>query len=232
MHNIGQLEAQWKRYKRKKRRPLYLSIVIVVAFTALVIWMIKNNQTISLHVFKKDVSVALQTPSSVFENHANSHLLVDGFITALDEEESDERSDEVDLDEDLLANMPPNKRYEISQKKPIRHQDKIHLEVTDSSNVSAYQDIEKRFLQNPDIDDALFLSKGYYRQGQYEKAAYWALETNKLDESLEESILIFVKSKVKLKHSNEATSILRNYIEKSNSPKAVELLYRIETDGL
>ena len=221
MHNIGQLEAQWKRYKKKKRRPLYLSIVIVVAFTALVLWMIKNNQTISFHVFKKDVSVALPTPSSVSENDVNSHLLVDGFITALDEE-IDTGMSEMNAHQDIIIDIPEH----------IRHQDKIHLEVTDSSNVSAYQDIEKRFLQNPDIDDALFLSKGYYRQGQYEKAAYWALETNKLDESLEESILIFVKSKVKLKHSNEATSILRNYIEKSNSPKAVELLYRIETDGL
>ena len=92
--------------------------------------------------------------------------------------------------------------------------------------------MEKRFLESHDIDDALFLARSYYKKGDYEKAASWALEINKLDEDMEEGLLIFVKSKVKMGRKNEAISILMTYVKKSDSQEAKKLLYLIENDKL
>ncbi len=105
---------------------------------------------------------------------------------------------------------------------------KIHLDIIKTTNVTAYKDVEKRFKQSHDVDDSLFLARSYYKKGNYKKSEYWALETNKVDSNIEESMLIFVKSKMKLGRKNEAKNILTTYIRKSNSPEAKKLLYRIE----
>jgi tetratricopeptide (TPR) repeat protein len=109
---------------------------------------------------------------------------------------------------------------------------KMHLEIIESTSVTAYKDVERRFLESRDMDDALFLARSYYKKGDYEKAEYWALEINKLDEDMEEGLLIFVKSKAKMGRKNEAISILTSYVEKSDSQEAKKLLYRIENDKL
>ncbi len=98
--------------------------------------------------------------------------------------------------------------------------------------MTAYKDVEKRFLESHDIDDALFLARSYYKKGDYKKSEYWALEINKLDEDMEESLLIFVKSKVKMGRKNEAISILTTYVQRSDSQEAKKLLYRIENGKL
>jgi hypothetical protein len=222
MHNIEQLEALHKQYKRKQYRPFYLALLIGVLLFS-VLWMMRDEWS----GLKKKTVATIQNPLIVTHKSEVDHLLENDFIYTLADGEEDSKSDL-----NSMMGMPHEKGDGISQKEHIRHQDKIHLEVIDASNVAAYEDIEKRFLQNRDIDDALFLARSYYKQGKYQKAEYWAFETNKLDESLEESILIFVQSKVKLNHINEAISILKNYIEKSNSQNAVELLYQLETDDL
>ena len=66
----------------------------------------------------------------------------------------------------------------------------------------------------------------------YKKSEYWALETNKLDEDSEESLFIFVKSKVKLGRKNEAVTILTDYIKMTNSQEGKKLLYQIENNKL
>ena len=53
---------------------------------------------------------------------------------------------------------------------------------------------------------------------------------NKLDANLEESLFIFVQSKVKLGYLPESIAILKNYIRKSNSEEAKKLLNKIENN--
>jgi tetratricopeptide (TPR) repeat protein len=116
---------------------------------------------------------------------------------------------------------------EISEDRP-----KVALDIVESTSVTAYKDVERRFLQSHEIDDALFLARSYYKRGDYKKAEYWALETNKLDENSEESLFIFVKSKVKLGRRNEAVKILSDYIKMTNSQEGKKLLYMIENNKL
>jgi tetratricopeptide (TPR) repeat protein len=109
---------------------------------------------------------------------------------------------------------------------------KIHLNIIETTNVNAYKDVAARFRQSHETDDSLFLAKAYYRKGNYKKAEYWALQTNKVNGNIEETWLIFIKSKVKLGHKNEAIRILTEYVKRSNSPQARILLEKMTKGAL
>ena len=74
-----------------------------------------------------------------------------------------------------------------------------------------------------------FLARSYFQKRNYNKALQWALETNKLDDTIEESLFIFVESKVILGHKSEGLSILRNYMNKTHSSAAQKLLEKLES---
>jgi len=76
----------------------------------------------------------------------------------------------------------------------------------------------------------LFLAKSYYKKENYKKAEQWALEANKMDGTLEESFLIFVKAKIKLGQINEAKSLLNQYLKHSESKDTRVLLNKIQNN--
>ncbi|GIT98200.1 CDC27 family protein [Sulfurovum sp. TSL1] len=245
MYDIKQLEDEWKRYRKKKLKPWYIGAGILVVL-ALVILFFQTNSKIDVGALKSyfETSKEIQSPEKdeSFKDSATSDkmkvketLLLDEALGKLEVKENlIEMEDKVvKVHDSILVDIPIlDDTNEAPADEEIETRKKIHLEIIDSTSVSGYKDVEKRFFESHDIDDALFLAKSYYKNGNYEKAEYWALETNKLDESKEESLLIFVKSKVKLGHKNEALSILNTYLKQSDSQEAKKLLYRIENDKL
>jgi hypothetical protein len=138
------------------------------------------------------------------------------------------------LDDDREETVKVPKQVAVSTKEVLNKMPKVykklHFEITESSNITAYKDVEERFYRSHDTDDSLFLAKSYYKKENYKKAEYWALQTNKENENIEESIFIFIKSKAKLGEKNEAISILNTYIKKSNSKKAQDVLDTIKSN--
>ncbi len=164
------------------------------------------------------------------ENKIHANVLIDPALNTLEIEESVAAVEEVaEKPSDILVDIPIlEDKDESTDEEVPRARKKIHIDIVETSSVTAYNDVEKRFLKSHDIDDALFLANSYYNKGNYKKAEYWALQTNKLDENIEESVLIFVKSKIKLGRNNEGISILKSYIERSDSEEAKKLLYQIK----
>lgn len=105
---------------------------------------------------------------------------------------------------------------------------KVHINIIEIADVVAYKDIEDRFYETREIEDSLFLARSYFNKGNYKKAEYWALQTNKVDDSIEESWLIFAKSKLKLGYKNEAIKILELYLKKYDSREAGRLLEKLK----
>jgi hypothetical protein len=64
---------------------------------------------------------------------------------------------------------------------------------------------------------------------KYKKAEYWALQTNRINEKIEDSWLIFATAKAKQGKKNEAMKVLRAYIDKTDSVRAKELYGRINS---
>lgn len=239
MYDIQQLENEWKKYRRKKLKPWYITLLIVTLIAISSVLILMNGQ-INFSSFKSYFDTKNQTLTQEEnvnydqEKKVQKNVLLNSALDRLETKENliavMEKSPKKPLN--ILVDVPllddTNPTYEdVSEDKP-----KVQLDIVESTSVTAYKDVERRFLQSHDIDDALFLARSYYKKGDYKKAEYWALETNKIDENSEESLFIFVKSKVKLGRRNEAVTILTDYIKMTNSQEAKKLLYMIQNNKL
>jgi hypothetical protein len=238
MYDIKQLEEEWKRYRKKKLKPWIIGSGILVVLAFFIIIFLTNIGALKNYIETSKVNQFLEnsedTVASSKMKRKESVLLDDALGKLEIKENMIEMADKaVQEDGSIMVDIPIlDDTNEAPVEGEVETRRKIDLEIIDSTSVAGYRDVEKRFYESHDIDDALFLAKSYYKNGNYEKSEYWALETNKLDESQEESLLIFVKSKVKLGHKNEALSILHAYLKESDSQEAKKLLYRIENDKL
>ena len=243
MYDIKQLEEEWKRYRKKKLKPWFIGGLIVILFTVTAIFFFwgKNIDfsVLASYFENPEDSIVLEGKSrnisEIKGKNEKSFVLLDDALTTLEvnDEVNDITEKVVQEPRNILVDIP---LLEDENEAPVEElpetRKKMHLEIIESTSVKAYKDVERRFFESHDIDDALFLAQSYFKNGNYKKAEFWALQTNKLDEYNEESLLIFVKSKVKLDRKNEAMAILAAYIKKSDSQEAKKLLYQIENDKL
>ena len=229
MYDVSRLEKEWKKYNRKRRYPIYATLGgMLLVLTAGYYWWMKEKRT------------GLISTTSLFakgekNNTQAKHIAL--LNDALDRLDVQIKEPENSLKKETKYRNAP---LEPVEDIPILHENivvpdevqaphkKVELKIKETTSIQAYKDVEKRFYQSHDIDDALFLAKGYYKRKAYHKAAYWALETNKINSDIEESWLIFARSKIKLGKKEEAIHILKSYIKASNSPKARALLKRLD----
>ena len=105
---------------------------------------------------------------------------------------------------------------------------KITIKTTKTSQ-KELQEITQRFKKTNNPVLSLFLAREYYKRGNYRQSYNYALITNQIDSTIEDSWIIFAKSLVKLKQKNKAIKILQTYIRSSHSKKAQILLDNILT---
>jgi hypothetical protein len=108
---------------------------------------------------------------------------------------------------------------------------KKKVKLTQESNVATLIDIMKRFNESHDPNDSLFLAISYYEKKEYNKALFWAIETNKITEEIEDSWIIMAKSKFYLGDKNEAIRILRAYASKTGSKEALNIINEFENEN-
>jgi len=85
-------------------------------------------------------------------------------------------------------------------------------------------EIENRFKDNSNPNLGVYLAKYHYDHGNYSEAYNYALKTNSINNSIEDSWLIFAKSLVKLGKEEQAKKTLQLYISNSNSQNAKNYL--------
>jgi tetratricopeptide (TPR) repeat protein len=222
MYNIKALEEEWKRYNRKKKRPWFFLIFLIVIVVVASMVLLYIDKIPNLSFLKKNHTEMQKTKEE------NMPLFVDKALTKLEKKDVTVADDApMEIEEDVPLPEDPVKTEVPKPKK------KLHIEVIDAGSGSAsYKEIEKRFRMGHDTDDSLFLAKSYYRKGNYKKAEYWALQTNKVNGNIEESWLIFAKAKVKRGRRNEAIRILNAYIKRTRSAEAKALLEKIKKGKL
>ncbi len=236
MYDIKPLESEWKKYRKKRQKPWYIGGFIFLILGLLAITF-SGNVKIDLSrltaYFKtlksNELQVQKEVKSNVLLDHALDTLETEKYIPI---ETVEEKKNKISAP-NILVDIPVLEEVRQPMNENVsKNRKKVHIDIIETSSVTAYKDVEKRFLQSHDVDDSLFLAKSYYKKGHYKEAEYWALETNKIDEHIEESVLIFVKAKAKLGHKNEAESILTKYIRKTASQEAKNVLFRIKNDTL
>jgi tetratricopeptide (TPR) repeat protein len=238
MYDIKPLEREWKKYRKKKLKPWLIASVSFIVAGVLAIVLLDNTK-IDFSTFDTSFMQADNTSSDeekkVYHNTVKSNVLLNTALNKLETEKKvmDQVNNAANDSTNTFIDIPIlDGKHENSVGSRQKGRAKVHLDIMETSSVTAYKDVEKRFSQSHDIDDALFLARSYYKKGNYKKAEHWALETNKVDPNMEESILIFVKSKIKLGRKNEAISILKSYLKRSNSQEAINLLHHIENNKI
>jgi len=237
MYDMKPLEEEWKKYQTRKRKPLYFGLFFL--FLIILSFFFLNNNSFNLKYFNQFFQTLTQASVKDSNNNLSesyNHVLVNDGLTkleVLDLQDSRSQIDDSTNPNGILVDIPILALdNEVPKVNVGSDRKKIVLDIIETSSITAYEDVEKRFLQSHDIDDALFLAKSYYKKSNYDKAKYWAYEVNKLNENIEEGLFIFVKSKVHLGQKNEGLSILKRYIKKSNSKEAKALLHQIENNIL
>ena len=201
MYDIKPLEAEWKRYRKKKLMPWYGLLIVII--TVLIGFVFYGKKIIlpNLNIpFETKVDIETKVDK---KDNSNLTVLTPSYLSS--EINDIERSSlsSTKFSEGVLneaKNIPePLVEIPILDDLPVEKKNvggsKNYIEIRDTTNSSAYRDVEDRFIQSNNVDDALFLAKSYYKSGNYTKSEFWSLEANKLDPNLEESIFIFVKSK-------------------------------------
>ena len=214
MHDIGILENEWKQYRRKKHRPWILIIIGFVLVAALLAAFYNTTQ------WNRFVFYDKKKKQPVKKSVVDETMLLDGPLVDLETKEK-----EVTEEEPLVE-------VAVEDEEDAQPKKRLQIKVVETDDESAFMEVAKRFRLGHDVDDSLFLAKSYYAIGDYKKAEYWALQTNKVDENIEESWLIFIKAKIKGGQKNEALRILNAYIERTNSVEAKVLRERIEKGKL
>jgi hypothetical protein len=245
MYDIKPLEEEWKKYQKNKRKPYLLGAIGIVLLILLGFAFVRYNSFSFLKTLTSDTKNPIPT-----HKMTKGSIIVDGPLSKIQVKKIDKIEQIKPIvkmnisKEETIPTLPLVDDIPILEEKPVQKRPKytrpkihttvqkprkkMHLNIIESSSVSAYKDVEKRFMQSHDTDDSLFLAKSYYRKGKYKKSEYWSLQTNKVNSHIEESWIIFAKSKIKLGHINEAIQVLKSYVKRSNSNKAKELLYRLK----
>ncbi len=220
MYNVEKLEQQWIRYRRKK-----LLFPIVIVSTLLVVasasvYYLGNNNIFSEHNMTT-VSSSKQAAAMDKKEIKDTHVLSKNLSTEVPSlqkriQHSNSKVGQIIFQDDTAA--VPGK---------IKKRKNLLIQVTERGSKDIAADIENRFEFAKDKSDSLFLAKYYYDKKEYIKAEKWALETNKLDNTIEESWLIFAKSKAKQGKRIEALKVLKAFLDQSSSVKAKILIDKI-----
>ena len=242
MYDIKELETKWKLYQSKRRRPLYIGVSLFVLLLFFVYYVYVMKYNISSFVSKSGFHHSQTTAVEQIHTAKVSRVLLNDTIINIEKKEKVDKLrnvapvepiEEIPILEEqtqIVDNRKSSytgKQIHKATKRQRKHK-KINLHIVETTSVRAYKDVERRFYQTHDIADSLFLAKGYYSHRNYKKAEYWALQTNRINQNIEESWIIFAKSKWKQGQKNEAIRILESYLKRARSKAARNLLEKLK----
>ena len=135
--------------------------------------------------------------------------------------------DEEPLSEQNGISVPQDEVIDL-ESKPARK--RVNIQVTSASNEESV--LREQFLKTNNPTIALELAILNFRNNNFKEAIKWSLAANDIDNSLEESWIIFAKSKYKLKQSDDAVKALREYNKNLNKASINELINKIKSGTL
>lgn len=222
MYNVEKLERQWVRYRRKKI--IFPAIAGLFVFTVVVVSMygISSDKHVSgagtaMRSTPKDISSGAK--KGTVEKSVSGKL--DILSTGVPSLSSKPDSAQPKVGKIIFQDASEKPAQKVRKRKNLL------IQITERGGKDIAADIENRFEFAKDKSDSLFLAKYYYDKMDYEKAEKWALETNRIDNTVEESWLIFAKSLAKRGKRIEALKVLRALSDKSESASGKKLMDKI-----
>ena len=256
MYDIPELEKKWRKYKRKKiQKPIIIASVVAVLGVGIAViastYMGKSKET----VLKAKPAISQKVVASTAKNsndkaivitkvQNNGNPLINVKPTKVQagnsvnpEQEDEQSAKNIDISkaEIVKPNVPDDEirviGFDSKEKNKIKkkYEDVLipNKSKQDMQLREQIAEVEERFKSYQDPKDSLKLAKIYYKKGDYKKAESWAVSTNNIDGDIEESWLIFAKSRAKQGDRKDAIKVLQSYYDETNSAKAKALLVKI-----
>jgi len=246
MLNIPSLERRWFKYKIKSYFPYILFSILTVILIIVIIIFIhleeSNKQTSPTLENQKSENIILQpkdiNPEIILEP---SMQFIETMTSTVNQSTTPSLS---------IPILPPKKVAIIQKIVPISPPAKIAQNIItppslitpaikstnqpssikrDTATFDIHE-IEDRFKNNSNPHLGLYIARYHYDHGNYNEAYNYALKTNSINNTIEESWLIFAKAMVKLGKIDQAKKTLQLYISQSNSDAAKNLLDSFEKD--
>lgn len=124
-------------------------------------------------------------------------------------------------------NLKVQEKVAIIKKPEVKIEKKAIINIERKDTYDDIRHVIKRFKTNNSPALSLFIAKKYYQLQEYDKSYNYALITNKINNNIEASWIIFAKSLIKLNKKDMAIKTLQKYINHSHSSQAKLLLDEI-----
>ncbi|MDP1784467.1 MAG: hypothetical protein Q8K81_03460 [Sulfuricurvum sp.] len=239
MLDISKLERRWLKYKIKRSVPYIFLITTGIIFSVTIMWLYSDN-----HQPKKSVTASKTLPITIKaavlpgDTHSENTMLLEPSMQFMQSIEipAEVIPSSTSLKKSIATSprpavpSPPVSTVQ-TPKVPIplskSTQPIIKGKLTSIKRDDATFDIhelEERFKNNSNPNLGLYIARYHYDHANYSEAYNYALKTNALNTTLDESWLIFAKSLVKLGKTDQAKKTLQLYISNSNSESAKNFL--------
>ena len=245
MHNINVLEQKLIKYKTKKYA---IYSLLLIAFLGLFfvskfyLNKIKENEKIANN--KQKLKLVINANLDIFEPNLTiikAKETIQSNLSSNVKQQGEQIVSQIrNINSTISSSSMQNSNSEIKSYNNVVNNSETYeqppvikqkVKLTQESNVATLIDIMKRFNESHDPNDSLFLAISYYEKKEYNKSLFWAIETNKITEEIEDSWIIMAKSKFYLGDKNEAIRILRAYASKTGSKEALNIINEFENEN-
>ena len=251
MLNVYDLEKKYRLYKLKSYIP-YMVVFVSLCVILLVIFFVKNSdmfksnkaqhnqktlqtqieqvkitpkeEVIEKEVIEKNETLIL-TPSLNFMSN-----IKDSPIEVRQQREKNTQQEEIEQEEakQEVFLKPTNEELESVIIEEIELHKSHPLKIQRQNTQNDLNLVLERFSKNNNPALSLFIAKKYYEMQDYHQSYNYALITNRINDNIEASWIVFAKSLVKLGRRDEAIKTLNSYFKYSKSTQAKTLLEEIE----
>lgn len=244
MHSINILEQKLIKYKTKKYAIYSLLLIgFLGLFFASKFYLHKMKENDKILNDKQKLNFAINANLNIFEPNLTliktKETAQNNLVSNVKQQSEQIVAQIKNMNSTTSSSSIQNSNNEIKPYNNINNNEtyeqipvvKQKVKLTQESNVATLIDIMKRFNESHDPNDSLFLAISYYEKKEYNKSLFWAIETNKITEEIEDSWIIMAKSKFYLGDKNEATRILRAYASKTGSKEALNIINEFENEN-
>ncbi len=231
MLNIKELEKRWLYYKIKSYIPhALIAVVLLIILSTIAIFLTSKKQHIN-SINKTASLISPKKPAMPFINHIQDETSIPLRKKEKIETDSQKHVKKVIKRDKITTKIAVAKEQYLNlepKEAPALHKHSI-ITIERKESKKDIDDVIKRFKNNHNPALSLFVAKKYYELGEYKQAYNYALITNGINNNIEASWLIFVKSLVKLHKKDMAIKTLIKYINYSHSENAKILLDNIKS---
>lgn len=250
MLDISKLERRWLKYKIKKILPYALLIATMVILGVTIPFILSTKPSLTTLIpLKKDV-VKVKAPIALNTKNDEEAMALEPsmhFIESMDVP-SNPMTNAATL-VPFSTKPAPIPKTQISPITSLRtptpaiaqtqvtkaQQPLVKGKLTSIKRNDAAFDIyelEERFKNNSNPNLGLYIARYHYDHANYTESYNYALKTNAINSTIDESWLIFAKSLVKLGKEEQAKKTLQLYISNSNSKAAKNYLDTLDSGSL